>query len=590
MKMKRSLSILLAIVMVFALLPTIVFAATATFTFTGANQVSYGKDVEVTVKLSATEKISSWKFAVKYDPAILQYVEGGDSEKDGLISFEGKEESASTAKTSFSATIKFRPKKVGEVTLSIQDAKVDGFTEETPAMTVKETPTKKVEVTATRNASSDNTLESLTVSKGELNPKFEADKKDYNVTVPYETTSIKIETKAKHEKATVSINEIPELAVGVNKFVVEVIAEDGTATVYNVTVTREESELAGVTVEIDGTTYTVAYDPTKLSVPAGYKPKTVAYGEKQILVFVAPQEVLQIAYLTAGEKGAWFVYNAEDKSFSEFLSVTGSAIPVVILTPGEDVKIPDGYTAAELTVGDKTWPVYKSALSEKDGIWLVYGMNVEGNNGFYFYDAKLATFSSYYEPIKDTKAEEEKAKELANVKDLLEESKEKSKKLEVLFLAVAGVAAVLLVCLVIAVATKKKKIVYMDSQEEPKKGKKNKKSDNVLDDFAANDVKTPTPEFIPSLDVNPEPKVAPTPVVNEIDTAISSVSDAPKRRRAVRSLDEIGRKEAAPAPAIEPKIETIPEPKPAPEFMAEPQPEKKAEETFNFDDMPPILR
>lgn len=596
MKMKRSLSILLAIVMVFALLPTVVFAATATFTFSGASQVSYGKEINVTVILSATEKMSSWSFAVRYDPAVLEYVEGGSTEIDGVITFTGKEESASTAKTSFSDTIKFRTKKVGEVTLSIQDAKVEGFTDESPAMTVKQPPTKKIEIIAARNGSEINTLESITVSKGELKPKFEVGKTEYSVTVPYETSSIQVEAKATDEKAKVFVTEIAELAVGANKFEVVVVAENGTAAVYTVTVTREDSELAGVTVEIDGKTYNVAYDPTKLSVPAGYKPKTVAYGDKQILVFAAPQEVLQIAYLTSEGMGAWFVYNSYDKSFTEFLSQTGNATSLVILTPSEDVKIPDGYVAHKLTVGDKTWPVFKGENSEKDGIWLVYAMNSEGDGGFYFYDAKLGTFSSYYEPLKDKKAEEEAAKELANVKNQLKESEAKAGQLETLFLGVAGLAALLLVCLIISAVTKKKKIVYLDSAEDSKK--KKKKNDDDLEGLPENEfvLEKAMTEAAPAPVA--EPKSA--PAVEKIETAVPVAPEAPKRRRAVRSMDGIGSKEAAPAPTAEPQPEIIPEIKPeprtapvaepVPEIKPEPAPEKKADDSFKFDDMPPILR
>lgn len=594
MKMKRSLSILLAIVMVCALIPTVVFAAaTATFTFSGANQVSYGKEIDVTVKLTATEKISSWKFAVKYDTKILEYVEGGTSEKDGLITFEGKEESASSAKTSFSATVTFRPKKVGEVTLSIQDAAVNGFTEETPAMTVKETPTKKVSVVAARNSSDDNTLESITVSKGELKPKFDAEKKDYTVTVPYETTSIKIEAKTKDVDAKVSVSALPELAIGDNKFEIEVIAEDGTPALYTVTVTREDSELAGVTVEIDGTTYTVAYDPTKLSVPAGYKPKTVAYGDKQILVFVAPKDVVQIAYLTNEGKGAWFVYNAQNKSFSEFLSANVAAATFVVLTPSEDVKVPEGFLPFDLKVGEQTWPVYKADNSEKDGIWLVYAMNADGESGFYFYDSKLATFSSYYEPIKDKKAEEAAAKELSNIQSLLVEAENKADKMETMFLGAAGLAALLLLVLIITLSTKKKKIVYLDSDQNQengsKKGKKQKA--NEWDNLAENDTfKNPTP--IPEVNPIPTPVQNPTPAPEEISTAFPPVNEQPRRRRAVRSLDEVGRKEAAPAPVTEPKPapESAPAFEPRPEYRPEPKIENKPADNFNFDDMPPILK
>jgi uncharacterized protein (DUF58 family) len=86
--MKRTLSLLLALVLVFTLLSTSVFAASASFSLSASGSVIVGKQVKVTVKLSSSEKIGSWRFSVSYDPAVLEYVSGADSGGGGAVSLQ----------------------------------------------------------------------------------------------------------------------------------------------------------------------------------------------------------------------------------------------------------------------------------------------------------------------------------------------------------------------------------------------------------------------------------------------------------------------------------------------------------------------
>lgn len=538
--MKRTLSFLLALVLVFTLLSTSVFAASASFSLSASGSVIVGKQVKVTVKLSSSEKIGSWRFSVSYDPAVLEYVSGADSGGGGAVSFAD----SSDGITSFSKTITFRAKKIGNTSVSVGSAQVVSF-DSASNMTVN-SPSRKISVVAAPDLSGENHLSALSVSVGEMTPAFSPDTNAYALTVPYETTSVAVYATAKDGKASIAVTPSDALVVGENKIEVVVTAEDGSKRTYTLTVTRTESELAGATVDLDGVTYSVAYDPATLTVPENYTPATAEYGEKKILVFKAPKDVLQIAYLANGESGAWYIYDEETQSFSEYHSVTGAASTVVLLTPPETVTIPEGFLPHDLIVGEETWPVYKSENSEEEGIWLVYGMKSDGTCQFFYYDSTLSTFASYFEPAKDTAAEEEAAKKMANLESLLQKKKDEADQMEILFLSAAAAATILLIALIISLATRKKK--------KPKNEKEEKMKQSVPEESAPQ---------------NPEIPAAPLP----------------KKRVARRTIEEIGHKEEA--STVQGDLMPAPE---AQEEQKSVKAEPKKEEGFSGSDIPPILR
>ena len=81
-------------------------------------------------------------------------------------------------------------------------------------------------------------LKSLEVNLGEIN--FKPDKLNYNLSVEYKKQKIKIDAKAKSDKAKVTIDGDTNLKVGKNVFKVNVLAENGAKVTYTITVTRKK--------------------------------------------------------------------------------------------------------------------------------------------------------------------------------------------------------------------------------------------------------------------------------------------------------------------------------------------------------------
>ena len=90
------------------------------------------------------------------------------------------------------------------------------------------------------NASSDNTLSSLTVAGNAIS--LVDGVMDYQVTVENETVSSVVEAITNNERASVSSIVAPEeLTVGENKITITVVAENGDELIYTVTVIRKEA-------------------------------------------------------------------------------------------------------------------------------------------------------------------------------------------------------------------------------------------------------------------------------------------------------------------------------------------------------------
>lgn len=88
--------------------------------------------------------------------------------------------------------------------------------------------------------SSEGGLDGLHLSVGELSPEFSASVLEYTATVPYETESVEVTATPKDENAKVTIDGNTQLSVGENTVSVTVEDENGSKTVYEVLLTRQE--------------------------------------------------------------------------------------------------------------------------------------------------------------------------------------------------------------------------------------------------------------------------------------------------------------------------------------------------------------
>lgn len=99
--------------------------------------------------------------------------------------------------------------------------------------------TYTINVNRKDNRSSNNTLKTLTLSKGKID--FEPNKTDYTITVPNEITSIEVKATAADTKSKVEIiGNNKELVVGENIITIKVTAENQSVKEYKIKVIKED--------------------------------------------------------------------------------------------------------------------------------------------------------------------------------------------------------------------------------------------------------------------------------------------------------------------------------------------------------------
>ncbi len=460
MKKMRLCTVLLALVLMLSLVGIPVSAANATISLSASGNVIVEKTVKVTIKITGGEAIGSWNFSLNYDPAYLEYVSGADTAGGGAARFA---DSVDSGVKTITKTVTFRTKKIGTTSVSIKSPQVVGFDSLTNLNTGS--ATRNITISAAPTLSDNNKLASLSVSPGELTPAFQTATTAYAVTVPFETTKLDVAAQAEHTAASVTTSGT-DLAVGENKIDVTVTAQNGKTKVYTITVTRQESELAGVATQINGTDFTVAHDPTTLTVPEGFTPATSLLGDKKILSYTSPAETIQIAYLTAESGSDWYIFDQAKQSFTPLVTLNGNASSFVILNVPEDKPVPVGFLPESLLVAEKSVSAYQSADTKLKNIYLVYAMAKDGSTAFYYYDATLSSFLSYFEESLPTMEEE---KEDTSTPSTSEEDKARINRLEITVLALGLVAVLLGIGWIITAVWKgKKKEEKAENQEEEK--------------------------------------------------------------------------------------------------------------------------
>ncbi len=216
----------------------------------------------------------------------------------------------------------------------------------TVAVTAQDgTTTRTYTITATRAASSNADLSSLTVSQGTLTPAFTADTTSYTDSVTNSISSMTVTPTASESSATITVNGTAVLSgsasgelalnVGENTISVLVTAQDGSTTkTYTVTVTRAASnnaDLSDLTVSQGTLTPTFAAATTSYtdSVASGISSvtvtPTVADATATVTVngmTVTSGSASQSIPLSVGENTITVIVTAQDGSTTRTYTVT----------------------------------------------------------------------------------------------------------------------------------------------------------------------------------------------------------------------------------------------------------------------------
>ena len=371
-----------------------------------SSYISIGDYVTATFSVSGSS-ISAGTLYVGYDSSILSFESGS-----GMIYGGGGSLTISfTGEGSVSAT--FRAEANGEA--SIYTSGEDFYDIEGSALGVSHagvTVTVRTEEQTTsapsnnddpepsNNNTEENTdkrsnncyLASLMVNPGELKPAFSSSTTDYTVDVPEDTKSITVSAETDDSKAYTSISGADDLKKGQNTVCVTVTAENGAVKNYYITVNcGKVTEYTDVT--IDGKKYKFITEDFQ-NVPEGFKEKQIKYKDGELKGYTSAGGNVDIIYLAdeAGNK-AWYIYDSAKDKFFPYYEYSSSYKRYIIIEKPANVTLPEGFKETTLDLGHGNVPAY---IDDSDfGIYLVYAVDVDGKEGFYYYDTVEKSFMRY---------------------------------------------------------------------------------------------------------------------------------------------------------------------------------------------------
>ena len=302
--------------------------------------------------------------------------------------------------------------------------------------------------TNTAALSADNSLKALTISPGTLSPAFKGSTTKYTAAVDNSVTSIAVSATPVNEKATVeSVTGNTNLAVGANVVKIVVKAENGTTATYKITVTRQaagttgsettttggengddgngdsetpedteevdttETPVSAADVVINNTTYHIADNFTEEQIPADFTEATVNFRGTECRGLTFDKGTISLIYLETDNvdatTGRFFIYDETRDVVYDFMKFTaGESSYVIPLLAPLDSVLPESYVQVSLQMPENTvMTAYQLPVEdgeEASDFYIFYGVNQDGTEGWYQYDAAEGTYQRVNGNITET--------------------------------------------------------------------------------------------------------------------------------------------------------------------------------------------
>lgn len=493
-----------------------------------ASTVSVGNNVTATISVSGSD-ISAYTIYVSYNSSVLQYNSASGS---AIVNGGGGTVTASgTSAGSFSISFTAIANGSGSITTSGSDVyDINGnavsishagatVTVETTSNEDNKSTTeegKTTETTEEDGKSADCDLASLQVSPGTLNPSFSADRTSYSLQVDEDVTSVVVSAEVADGKATTNISGANSIQKGKNTVRVTVTAENGAVKVYTINVQAGE-DVGDPVATIEGKDYSFVMSEDGLEAPEGFTAGTTTYKDWDVLSYESPNKKLTVVCLKDEDgENHWFIMDAEKDIFTPYQEYSSQYNRYIITAVPEGVTIPKGFVETVLKIGENQVVAYQSGDIADKELYLVYAINVEGEEGFYEYDAKEEAFLRYVPMIVSEEVLVPATPTVATPSAPAEVPTEKNPFTNPLVIGIMVGAALIIVILIICLVIIGCRI-----------NKQNKEMLDAEDMIAqlANANKDVNPELLQKLGLE-EPEITEEPSVSQPETTDEKLADA----------------------------------------------------------------
>ena len=325
-----------------------------------------------------------------------------------------------------------------------------------------------------------------------------------------------VSASAADGNATTSVSGANSIQKGKNTVRVTVTAENGAVKVYTINVQAGE-DVGDPVATIDGKEYSFVMNEDGLEAPEGFTAGTTTYKDWDVLSYESPNKKIRVVCLKDEDgENHWFIMDAEKDVFTPYQEYSSQYNRYIITAVPDGVAIPDGFKETTLKIGDNSVVAYQSDdIADKD-LYLVYAINVEGEEGFYEYDAKEQAFLRYVPMIVSEEVLVPATPTVATPSAPVEVPTEKSPFTNPLVIGIMVGAAVIIVILVVCL------VIFA--------GRINKQNKEMLDaeDMIAqlaNANKDVNPELLQKLGLD-KPEVSEELEAPQAETADEKLADA----------------------------------------------------------------
>ncbi len=460
--MKKILKLTLALIVVltlnFSLFTTVTFADASSSVAFSKKDISVGDSVTVTVRVSQ-KAMYAVDIKVNYNEEVLTFVSGADGGA-GVVSIV-KELSGENSK---SFALEFKAKKAGTCNISVDGTVGAGMPSKLVQIAGCSANLSVKDVSLSSNAK----LKSLTVSSGSLSPKFSPNVTEYKINVKKSVTECKVYATSAETDATVSVDGSTQLKVGENKRVITVTAPSGNTKKYTLTIVRsdvdeEEEPETDLFAMVDGVSYAILKDISKLTLPDGFNVSKRVYNEETVSVAVDEGENFELFYLKAEKTpAAPYLFDEDLNSFKKVVIINQLSKTYIVAEPPE-FNVPNGFEASTVTIGGSAVDCVVNFDPAYDGMHYIYCFT-GGEFNTYRYDSKenvlqrSVEFKFNQEAVVETETEQtEKENVIKRFKKM-----PKTVKTIVVCVIIAFIALIALVVLLIIKIINRSKFVDYD--------------------------------------------------------------------------------------------------------------------------------
>lgn len=164
----------------------------------------------------------------------------------------------------------------------------------------------------------------------------------------------------------------------------------------------------GTTVDINGQSYQLNGEFADIDIPAGFTRTTMAYEGAERPMVVQEVSGVYLAYLTGSDGvSEFYVFDDDNATFFPFEQIDISDTSSIILLNDDSLTLPSNYVLTTLTLNGHDFPVWGD--SDREGFYLMYAVNSNGEEGFYQYDSRENTYQRITVSVEETPQKEKKA-------------------------------------------------------------------------------------------------------------------------------------------------------------------------------------